>query len=112
MARVLTKLRVTEVSSVDKGAGDGVRVVLMKRHDDAPRGRYRKFFEGIDFTKLRTRKIARDEVETAATTEDTELPEQFRQFIAALQLANPKLTDEEAAFTSCTTRAVERLPSI
>jgi hypothetical protein len=30
--RVLRNLRIDEVSSVDKGAGDGVRVVLMKRH--------------------------------------------------------------------------------
>jgi hypothetical protein len=36
MARILTKLRIDEVSSVDRGAGEGVRVVLMKRHDDTP----------------------------------------------------------------------------
>jgi len=31
MARILTKLRIDEISSVDKGAGEGVRIVLMKR---------------------------------------------------------------------------------
>ena len=31
MPKRLTKLRVTEVSAVDRGAGEGVRVVLMKR---------------------------------------------------------------------------------
>jgi hypothetical protein len=33
MPKVLTKLRVDEISSVDRGAGDGCRVVLFKRHD-------------------------------------------------------------------------------
>ena len=39
--RVLRDLRIDEVSSVDKGAGDGVRIVLMKRNDS-----------GIDFAKI------------------------------------------------------------
>jgi hypothetical protein len=38
MARILTKLRIDEVSAVDKGAGDGVKIVLMKR-DDTPRSK-------------------------------------------------------------------------
>jgi hypothetical protein len=33
MARILTKLRIDEVSAVDRGAGDGVKIVLMKRDD-------------------------------------------------------------------------------
>src|SRR5262249_40049144 len=33
--KVLTRLRIDEVSAVDKGAGEGVRVVLMKRDPDA-----------------------------------------------------------------------------
>lgn len=41
MTRILTKLRIDEVSSVDKGAGAGVKIVLMKRDqgdtpDDQP----------------------------------------------------------------------------
>jgi hypothetical protein len=36
MARILTKLKIHEVSAVDRGAGEGVRVVLMKRNNDAP----------------------------------------------------------------------------
>lgn len=35
MPRQLTNLRIDEVSSVDRGAGKGVRVLLMKRHADA-----------------------------------------------------------------------------
>lgn len=34
MARVLRRLRIQEISSVDRGAGEGVRVLLMKRHSD------------------------------------------------------------------------------
>jgi hypothetical protein len=33
MPKVLTKLRIDEISSVDRGAGDGCKVVLYKRHD-------------------------------------------------------------------------------
>jgi hypothetical protein len=33
MARILRNLQIREISSVDKGAGEGVKVVLMKRHD-------------------------------------------------------------------------------
>ena len=36
MARVLTKIRIDEVSAVPKGAGEGVRVLLMKRAPDQP----------------------------------------------------------------------------
>lgn len=38
MPHILTKLRIDEVSSVDKGAGEGVKIVLMKRDnsDDNP----------------------------------------------------------------------------
>jgi hypothetical protein len=34
MAKVLTRLRIDEVSSVDRGAGDGVKIMLMKRDED------------------------------------------------------------------------------
>jgi hypothetical protein len=33
MPKVLTQLRIDEVSAVDRGAGDGVRIMLMKRND-------------------------------------------------------------------------------
>lgn len=33
MPRILEKLKIREVSSVDRGAGEGVRVMLMKRND-------------------------------------------------------------------------------
>jgi hypothetical protein len=39
MPRILTKLKITEVSAVDRGAGEGVRILLMKRADDEPQAR-------------------------------------------------------------------------
>jgi len=54
--RVLRNLKITEISSVDKGAGDGVQIVLMKRHDDdeTPLGRrLRKIFSQGHFSKKR-----------------------------------------------------------
>jgi hypothetical protein len=35
MPKILTNLRIDEVSAVDRGAGDGVKILLMK-HDDEP----------------------------------------------------------------------------
>ena len=46
--RILTNLRIDEVSAVDKGAGDGTRVVLAKRYEPQPDARaalVRKFTE-------------------------------------------------------------------
>jgi hypothetical protein len=34
VAKLLTRLRIDEVSAVDRGAGDGVRIMLMKRDQD------------------------------------------------------------------------------
>src|ERR1700730_10070565 len=38
MVRILTKLRISEVSAVDRAAGEGTKSVLMKR-DDTPRSK-------------------------------------------------------------------------
>jgi hypothetical protein len=48
MPKVLTKLRVDEVSCVDRGAGEGTRVILYKRDDsDERRGFYHRLFAGV-----------------------------------------------------------------
>jgi hypothetical protein len=39
MPRILTKLRISEVSAVDKAAGEDCRIILMKRDDDRPRSK-------------------------------------------------------------------------
>lgn len=36
MVKKLTKLRIDEVSSVDRGAGEGCRILLFKRDDESP----------------------------------------------------------------------------
>jgi hypothetical protein len=70
MARILTKLRIDEVSAVDAGAGDGVKILLMKRDDDRPRSkphveryarRLRKFEEIFMRKEL-------DDMETSSAT--------------------------------------------
>jgi hypothetical protein len=43
MPRILTKLKINEVSHVDRGAGEGVKVVMMKR-DAPPQGSVREKF--------------------------------------------------------------------
>jgi hypothetical protein len=34
LPKILTNIRIDEVSAVDKGAGEGVKIMLMKRDDD------------------------------------------------------------------------------
>lgn len=41
--RLLTDLQIDEVSSVSRGAGEGVRVMLMKRNDAKPTDFYKIF---------------------------------------------------------------------
>jgi hypothetical protein len=57
MPKLLTRLKITEVSAVDRAAGDGTKILLMKRDDDRPRSkphverharRLRKFQEVFD----------------------------------------------------------------
>lgn len=48
MAKRLTRLKISEVSSVDRGAGEGVRVMLFKR--DAPSGVLEKILGETDLT--------------------------------------------------------------
>jgi hypothetical protein len=38
-ARLLTRLRINEVSACDKGAGQDCKIILMKRADDEPRSK-------------------------------------------------------------------------
>jgi hypothetical protein len=48
MPKVLTKLRVDEISAVDRAAGEGTRIVLYKRDDsDERRGFYHRLFAGV-----------------------------------------------------------------
>jgi hypothetical protein len=49
LPRLLTKIRIDEVSAVDRGAGEGTRIILMKRYEphveEARRASYEKFLK-------------------------------------------------------------------
>ena len=48
MPKVLTRLRVDEISAVDKAAGENTKIVLYKRDDsDERRGFYHRLFAGV-----------------------------------------------------------------
>jgi hypothetical protein len=68
--RILTKLKIKEVSSVDKGAGEGVKIVLLKRDDGEPR--------------------------PPADDEPPPLASKLQQMVAALCTANPDLSPTNA----------------
>jgi hypothetical protein len=116
--KILTRLRIDEVSSVTSGAGEGVKVVLMKRHNDTeqPRtGRAMTFHEAMakheraerqrnfyrsDFSKY----IAgseEDEVDDETPEPNDEenvstLSPALEQMVCALIEANPKLERVDA----------------
>jgi hypothetical protein len=48
MPKILTALRIDEVSAVDRGAGEGVKIVLMKRDDTAGRSLFNDFMAKAD----------------------------------------------------------------
>src|SRR5262249_16838992 len=58
--KILTRLRIDEVSAVDKGAGEGVKIVLMKRAESAEDNRpvempdhERRYWQALGATALR-----------------------------------------------------------
>jgi len=58
MPKVLSRLRVDEVSCVTKGAGEGTKIVLMKRDDsDKPPSIYHQIFAGV--AKVGSGRVAR-----------------------------------------------------
>jgi hypothetical protein len=100
MVRVLTKLRVDEISSVDRGAGEGVKIVLMKRDDGAPqRPTIRQIFDSIDYSKLNIRKAdVSDELRGPRDEpDDKKLSEKLKEVVAAMIVAAPSLHPQRAA---------------
>jgi hypothetical protein len=112
--KILTRLRIDEVSSVDRGAGDGVKILLMKRHNDTeqPRTSRAMTFDEVMEKHERTERqrlfytdfekyVAGhegDEIEEIPEPSDTvsTLPAALEGMVAALIAANPKLKREEA----------------
>ena len=84
MPNKLTKLRIDEISSVDKGAGDGCKVILMKRDnsDDPP-----YLFNDI------MRKAAADDIQ-----DDDKVSAKLRAMVDAMIAAAPTLNRQQAAY--------------
>jgi hypothetical protein len=95
--KVLTRLRIDEISSVDRGAGEGVRVVLMKRHDRPPRNRFERMFRQVDFSKVKTNPLPQDPDNGDVDT-DTKLSPQLEAHINAMLLVMPSLNRQQAAW--------------
>jgi hypothetical protein len=83
VTRILTKLRINEISSVDRGAGDGCRIMLAKRDDDA-------------FEEPEKDDVIDDDL--AVADDEPDAPKKLRQFVEALRIANPKLTEQQAHY--------------
>jgi hypothetical protein len=103
MMRRLTKLRIDEVSSCLKGAGEGTRVLLRKSYDrTSHHQRLQKLFGSIPYSKLKFATPPSgddddiDDTELDTDTDDASLPGRMEQFITALQTANPNLSREDA----------------
>jgi hypothetical protein len=96
MPRKLTKLRIDEVSSVDKGAGDGVKVMLYKRDSsDTPHHRPLLFNDIIKLDDDEPRDDD-DEQRTNTIDDDEKLSGKLRAMVAALITAMPTLKESEA----------------
>jgi hypothetical protein len=81
MPRILTRLKINEISSVDRGAGEGVKVVLMKRDDGdrPPQGSVREKYEFLiqrlsrGFPNLSAREARSEAWNALSDDEQTEL---------------------------------------
>jgi hypothetical protein len=107
MARVLTKLKINEVSAVDRGAGEGCEVVLWKR-DDSPRqrqalwnkaaiaenGRRPLLFNDIMLAKRS--EVTADEDDVRDEDDSKKLSGKLREMVAAMIVAAPGLKESDA----------------
>jgi hypothetical protein len=89
MVRILTKLKINEVSSVDRGAGEGVKIVLMKR-DDTPQRPL--LFNDIMLAKV----AADDEQRTNTIPDDDKVSAKLRSMVDAMIVAVPTLDRQTA----------------
>jgi hypothetical protein len=92
--KILTRLRVDEISLVDRGAGEGVSVLYSKRNRGNAR-RYADVFRQVDFSKIHEPPVDVD-IDSIGDG-DGKLPGKMEEFITALQVANPSLSRADAA---------------
>src|SRR5438128_483038 len=88
--RILTKLKINEVSSVDRGAGEGVKVLLWKRHDSNDGHRPLLFNDIIKADESDELRGPREK------DDDNKVSEKLRSMVAAMITAAPTLKESEA----------------
>jgi hypothetical protein len=102
MPKLLTNLRIDEISSVDRGAGEGVKIMLMKRDDETSRRpNFRELFKDLNNSALLKFTPAPDfddEDDEIIDDDQSPLPEKLEQFAQILIAANPELTREQAVY--------------
>ena len=104
MVNILTKLQIDEISSVDRGAGEGCKIVLMKRDNsdddsaflfnDIMKGRNRR----SPFSHISLHKADVDDDVTGdhAGDDDKKLSTQLNELVAEMIVAAPSLHPQRA----------------
>lgn len=96
MVNILRNLRIDEVSSVDRGAGEGVKIVLMKR-DTSPRQRPYLFNAIMALRKANEPRGDTDEQRTNTIDDDKKLSDRLKEAVAAMVAVRPSLNPAHAA---------------
>jgi hypothetical protein len=108
MPKLLTKLRIDEISSVDRGAGEGCRIMLYKRDDDKPmfkiklpkrdepRG-YLTFHEAMEKQILeKLSEVVADESDVRDEDSGKKISGKLRAMVDAMIVAVPSLDRQTA----------------
>jgi hypothetical protein len=90
MTRILTKLRIDEISCVVKGSNPGAKVMIRKADDDTP------FQQGLRniFAKAFT-----PENRTNTIDDNKKLSGKLKEMVAAMVIADPSKTEEQHLFS-------------
>jgi hypothetical protein len=103
MAKKLTRLKIDEISLVDRGAGEGVRVMLAKRRDrmSVNEKRYAAAFANVDWTKAMISQPSRvpdEDVDNGDNMgdDDGKISPKLRQMVNAIIIALPTLREDQA----------------
>ena len=99
--KILTRLRIDEISSVDRGAGEGVKIMLMKRHNPEQRPTF-DVFDDVHFSKATLAPPAIDpddpDDDDDVVSSASAISDKFEQFISLLIEANPALDRQGAVY--------------
>lgn len=107
MPNLLRRLKINEISSVDRGAGEGCRIVLYKRDNSADKPDFWDvplpppprplLFNDVMLRKLADEPRDDDDLERTNTIDDDKkLSGKLRQMVAALITAAPSLREDQA----------------